>query len=156
MKRRFLKALVIGMIVCAACCLVSCSKDMILGIGNAVISSIGDDMLTKDYDLKGRREFGTDSYTGTYSGEYENDTVHELLFGNTSIERKSGNTVRIFAEITEDQGSGTLLIEKDGKAPEVLLDGAGTLDTELDVCPGSAYILFEAEDFTGTLNVSIE
>lgn len=156
MTKGLIKAIVIGLIFCAACCLVSCAKDTILDFANAVISNIGDNVLTKGYDLQGRRKFGQDSYTGTYSGEYNNDTVREVLFGSTSIERRSGNKVQMHVNLAEDQGSGTLLLVRDGKDPEILLDGTGTLDTEIDVCPGSSYLIFESRDFSGTLNVSVE
>lgn len=150
------RAIGIGLIVCVACCIVGCAKDAVLGFANAVMTNIGDNVLTKGYNLAGRRMFDTDSYTGAYLAEYNDSTVREVLFGSTSIERARGNTVQLHAEITLTAGTATLLLERDGKDPEPILQGPGTLDIELDVCPGSAYIIFESVDFTGMLDISIE
>ena len=66
------------------CCLVSvtaCSKDEIVSNYNQALQSIGDKGLTDDKDLQGKREFGIDSYVGSYTADYDN-------FSGNYIEQK--------------------------------------------------------------------
>lgn len=150
------KAIIIGFIVCAAVCLVSCTKDAVLGFANAVMTNVGDNRLTKGYDLLGKRKFGIDSYTGKYTAQIEDGTAREILFGSTSIERGGGNTVQVHAEMTGTDGDAVILLERDGEDPEPILTGNGTIDEEFDVSPGSAYFLFECQDYTGDVELTIE
>lgn len=56
------------------CCLISmtaCSKDEVVERYNQALQSVGDNGLTKNVDLQGKRSIGTDSYVGTYEVEYE-------------------------------------------------------------------------------------
>lgn len=150
------RAIGLGLIVCVAVCLVGCAKDAILGFTNAVMTNLGDNVLTRGYNLTGRRTFDSDSYTGAYLAEYSAKSVREILFGSTSIERDGGNTVVLKALLTKTSGAGRLLLERDGREPEVILEAPGTLEMELDVCPGSAYLIFEADDFSGMADITVD
>lgn len=150
------RAIGLGLIFCVVCCIAGCAKDAVLGFTNAVMSTLGENVLTKGYNLTGRRTFDTDSYTGAYLAEYSAKTVREILFGSTSLERSGGNSVVLRAALTNQYGSGRLLLERDGREPEPVLESAGTIEMEIDVSPGSAYLIFEADDFTGMLDITID
>lgn len=143
------------MIICMTLCFAACTKDAILGCANAIMLGIGDDVLTKDNKLTGERTFGVDAYTGTYTASYEDATVKETLFGNTSIERAAGKQVHLRATITTQSGSASLLLLSGTEEPKVLLED-GSLEMDLEIEPTSQYILFETKDFTGTLDMSIQ
>lgn len=153
---RLMKAVIIGFLACAVLCMVSCTKDAILGFSNAVMTNVGSNRLTRGYDLQGKRKFGIDSYTGKYTAEFSGDTVREILFGSTSIERGGGNTVKLQAVLDGTDGDAAVLIERDGKDPEPILQGNGEVEQEIQVSPGSAYIIFECQDYTGDLKITID
>ena len=84
------------------CCLVSvtaCSKDEIVSNYNQALQSIGDKGLTDDKDLQGKREFGIDSYVGSYTADYDNFSGNEIIFGGTALERDNGNKIEISCDI---------------------------------------------------------
>lgn len=154
MKHLF-RLILAGTVICITMCLAACTKEAILGCANAVMLGVGQDVLTKDTDLTGGRTFGVDSYTGTYTASYEDATVKETLFGNTSIERAAGKEVRLRATITTQNGSASLLLLSGTEEPKMLLED-GNLEMDLEIEPSSQYILFETKNFTGTLDMSIE
>lgn len=156
MMKAFTRAVFLAMIVSVACCMIGCAKDAVVGFANAVMTNLGDNALTRGYNLTGRRVFDTDAYTGVYLAEYAGSTVRETLFGSTSLERQFGNTVLLSAHLTQKDGKGRLMLRRDGQEPEVLLDTTGCIETPIEVSPGSAYILFEGEDFSGVLDLTLE
>ena len=132
-----------------------CTKNAALGLYNSVLMNIGDKTLTDSSRLAGRREFGSDTYVGTYSADVEDASFEEYLFGNTSIEREGGYKLSICADFALTAGSCTLLLERDGTDPEVLFEGSGTFAGEVEFGPGSAYFLLRADGATGTIDVEI-
>lgn len=154
MKHLF-RTILTGAVICITMCLAACTKDAILGCANAVMLGVGGDVLTKESDLTGERTFGVDSYTGAYTASYEDATLKETLFGNTSIERSAGKEVHLRATITTQSGSASLLLLSGTEEPRVLLED-GKLEMDLEIKPSSQYIMFETKDFTGTLDITIE
>ena len=71
-------------------------KDKALDKYDKVINKLGDEALTKDNKLIGDREFGEDSYVGTYSAQYDNFTGDEIIFGGTGLNRDKDLQQKIF------------------------------------------------------------
>jgi hypothetical protein len=115
MSMKIAKAFIKFVPIAVACCLIlassGCSllnhvdKDKALDVYNGVIQNAGKATLTKSIFLKGDRKFGADSYVGIYKADYKKLTGTEYLFGNTSIERKSGKYVTVTC--TFDVADGT-------------------------------------------------
>ena len=62
--------IVIFVIICTIF-LTGCSKDRVIKTFDDACKKFGDEILTKDNDLIGKRSFGIDHYTGTYVSNYE-------------------------------------------------------------------------------------
>ena len=61
--------IVIFVIICTIF-LTGCSKDRVIKTFDDACKNFGDEILTKDNDLIGKRSFGIDHYTGTYVSSY--------------------------------------------------------------------------------------
>ncbi|WP_190259168.1 hypothetical protein [Pelotomaculum schinkii] len=59
--------------------LTGCSKDEILGAYNHAVQAAGDAQLTGNWSLEGKRKYGVDHYTGTYTADYENFSGTEYM-----------------------------------------------------------------------------
>ena len=68
------KTIWLSLVLCCVLSLTACSKDEIIDDFNHVLESIGNDNLTGNKKLQGNREFGEDSYVGTYKADYDNST----------------------------------------------------------------------------------
>lgn len=156
MMTKLTRAILFAAVVCLTMCMLGCARDTILGFANAVLTNLGDNCLTKSYELTGYRTFGDDTYTGSYTASYKDATVHETLFGNTSIMRKEGQKVRVTGTLDDITGNAALILKSGGEAPVTLVDGSGVFDIEVDILPGGQYIVFDGEKFTGDLQLNIE
>ena len=90
MKRRNALAAA-ALAFCLAFTLTGCSKDSIINGFNDFLHHASRYALTDEKDLAGERTAGADTYTGTYTAEYDNFSGTEYLFGGTGLERESGN-----------------------------------------------------------------
>lgn len=156
MMRSYFRILLFALLFGIAASVVGCAKDAAVGFANAVLINIGDNALTKSVDLAGYRRFGSDPYTGTYAAAYDDATQKEKLFGSVCIERPDGAQIHLSASMTKEAGSGRLVLNRGWDEPVVLLNAPGSCSEDLEVDGGVAYIAFECEAFTGTLDVSIE
>ena len=118
------------------CCLVSvtaCSKDEIVSNYNQALQSIGDKGLTDDKDLQGKREFGIDSYVGSYTADYDNFSGNEIIFGNLKLILQTG---------TDE--------------PKILCDTESSYNDTIELPSASNYVLIEADNFTGSLKLKLK
>lgn len=152
---KLMRAVLFAVVVCVTMCMLGCARDTLLGFANAVLTNLGDNCLTKSYELTGYRTFGDDTYTGSYTASYKDATVHETLFGNTSFMRKEGQKVRLTGTLDDIKGSGALILKNGSEDPLTLVDESGIFDIELDILPGAQYIVFDGEKFTGNLQINI-
>ena len=79
-------------------------KDNVLDGFNDLLLYFSDQALTEDKDLHGTRIAGEDSYTGTYTGDYEGFSGKEYLFGGTSLAREKGKNLITFTLPPERPG----------------------------------------------------
>ena len=141
------------------CCLISmtaCSKDEIVEQYNQALQAVGDNGLTNNNDLQGRRNLGADSYVGTYEADYENFSGEEVLFGGTALERDDGNEIKISCNMDKTSGTLKLILQTGTNDPEVLCDTETSYSETIELPSASNYIIVEAENFTGSLDLTIE
>lgn len=141
------------------CCLISmtaCSKDEIVKQYNQALQAVGDNGLTNSNELQGKRNLGADSYVGTYEADYENFSGKETLFGGTALKRDDGNKIKISCKIDTASGTLKLILQTGADDPEVLCDTENSYSATLELPSASNYIIVEAENFTGSLDLTIE
>lgn len=155
MKR--ILAVVLVVLLCAATLgMTGCSKDGVLGLLNQVMQNLGDNCLSKSYDLEGKRTFYEDSYTGTYEADYHGFTGRETLFGNTGIFRNAGDEIEVKCSMAAESGSARLYYKSGDEGTVVLVDTEGAFDKTIDLPPGSNYIGVVCDHFTGSLELEIK
>lgn len=141
------------------CCLLSmsaCSKDEMVEQYNEALQAVGDNNLTSDKKLQGDREFGEDSYVGTYQAEYDDFTGKEIIFGGTSLERDSGNEISISCDLTIEDGTMQLLLQTGDNDPQVLCDSSGEYSETIELPSASNYIIVQSENFAGSIKLTVE
>ena len=102
MKRRNVLAAA-ALAFCLAFALTGCSKDSIINGFNDFLHHASRYALTDEKDLAGERTAGADTYTGTYTAEYDGFSGTEYLFGGTGLERESGNELTVTYELKVDR-----------------------------------------------------
>lgn len=151
--KKVLLLILITIITITLC--VGCSKDDILNTYDKFNRAIGDLNLTKDYKLKGHRTFGKDHYVGEYQVKYENFKGKEILFGGTTIERETGESIHLKIEVSDSFGNINIYMRlKDKQEPLIFEDG--TYEFDFNVKDGSNYLIIEAENYSGNININIE
>ena len=144
--------IVIFVIICTIF-ITGCSKDRVIKIFDDASKKFGDEILTKDNDLIGKRSFGIDHYTGTYVSNYENSTKNETIFGGTTLNRDEDN---IHIKIYLEKVSGEITIKMNLKEEEkVLTKDSGLYEFDFNVKSGSNYFIIDTNNFTGNVNILI-
>ena len=144
--------IVIFVIICTIF-LTGCSKDRVIKIFDDASKKFGDEILTKDNDLIGKRSFGIDHYTGTYVSNYENSTKNETIFGGTTLNRDEDN---IHIKIYLEKVSGEITIKMNLVQEEkILTKDSGLYEFDFNVKSGSNYFVIDTNDFTGNVDILI-
>ena len=144
--------IVIFVIICTIF-LTGCSKDRVIKIFDDASKKFGDEILTKDNNLIGKRNFGIDHYTGTYVSNYENSTKNEIIFGGTTLNRDEDN---IHIKIYLEKVSGEITIKMNLKEEEkVLTKDSGLYEFDFNVKSGSNYFVIDTNNFTGNVDILI-
>lgn len=143
------------LVLCMAFALAGCSKDTILEGYNDLLHHASQYALTSEKTLTGEKTKGVDSYTGSYTAEYDDFSGTEYLFGGTGLEREHGNELTVTYHLTVESGSAELFWRaKDARDPLAETTGSGSYSVTLT--SGDHYLVFEGEDFQGTLHVTVE
>lgn len=133
--------------------LTGCSKDRVIKTFDDASKKFGDEILTKDNDLIGKRSFGIDHYTGTYVSSYENITKKETIFGGTTLNRDEDN---IHIKIYLEKVSGEITIKMNLVQEEkILTKDSGLYEFDFNVKSGSNYFVIDTNDFTGNVDILI-
>ena len=144
--------IVIFVIICTIF-LTGCSKDRVIKIFDDASKKFGDEILTKDNNLIGKRSFGIDHYTGTYVSNYENSTKNEIIFGGTTLNRDEGN---IHIKIYLEKASGEITIKMNlNEEEKILTKDSGLYEFDFNVKSGSNYFVIDTNDFTGNVDILI-
>lgn len=150
------KIIPLFLIICCLISMTACSKDEIVEQYNQALQAVGDNGLTNNNDLQGKRNLGADSYVGTYKADYENFSGEEILFGGTALERDDGNEIKISCNMDKTNGTLKLILQTGTNDPEVLCDTETSYSETIELPSASNYIIVEAENFTGSLDLTIE
>lgn len=97
-------ALSLMLVLCLTFCLVGCSsnhdkrslKDNLIDGFNSWMQSFSKHALTREKDLQGKKEKGSDAYTGTYGAAYDGFNGKEFIFGGTALERENERISKVF------------------------------------------------------------
>ena len=150
------KCLAIGLLFCALCALAGCSDEEVVTQFNEVLQAAGEKVLTSEADLQGTRTFGEDGSVGTYQAQYDGFTGEETVFGGTALERDAGNEVTLSCTLTLAEGTAQVLFQSGDNPPEVLCDTAGSHSATLSLPSGGNYIIVQAENATGSIQLTVE
>lgn len=144
--------IVIFVIICTIF-LTGCSKDRVIKTFDDASKKFGDEILTKDNDLIGKRIFGIDHYTGTYVSSYENITKKETIFGGTTLNRDEDN---IHIKIYLEKVSGEITIKMNlNEEEKILTKDSGLYEFDFNVKSGSNYFVIDTNNFTGNVDILI-
>lgn len=131
-------------------------KDAILDAYGSLVDAAGSWALTPDGSLQGERIRGEDDYTGTYKAEYEDFSGTELLFGGTTLDRETGNTVELTCFLDIEEGEAAVFLCSGGEDPVVLLSESGDYSGTIEVGGGSVYLGVWGEGMTGSVSIQID
>ena len=133
----------------------SCSKDAILDTFKEMNEMVGDHVLTDTNDLKGKRTFGIDHYTGSYEVTYYDFKGTEIIFGGATIGRDNGENIHIKLVIENSDGNIQIFMKlKESK--ELLASSDGTYEYDFNVKDGSNYFMIKGDPYSGKITVMIE
>lgn len=133
-----------------------CDKDQALEDYKKAIENAGNMNLTKDKDLHGKREFGTDKYVGNYKGTYQSFSGEEILFGGTAIDREAGNTIHVKCDVDIREGSVEIILRTGNEEPEILTQDSGQYDKEIELPDASNYLSVKGSGFSGSVKIEIQ
>ena len=144
--------IVIFVIICTIF-ITGCSKDRVIKTFDDASKKFGDEILTKDNDLIGKRSFGIDHYTGTYVSNYENSTKNETIFGGTTLNRDEDNIhIKIYLEKVLGEINIKMNLNEEEK---ILTKDIGLYEFDFNVKSGSNYFVIDTNDFTGNVDILI-
>jgi len=149
------KVYIIFVIIIGGWIFSGCTKDKILDNYNKVIQYAGSIELTNDISLQGTRKNGVDDYTGTYEANYEDFSKKEYLFGGTSIKREAGNDIAVVCTLKITSGTAKVFWISGDEDPTILIETDGTYSDTITLPNGGNYIGIECNDFTGSVELSI-
>ena len=131
-------------------------KDALVGAYGSLMDAAGSWALTPDRSLQGERVRGEDDYTGTYEAGYEGFSGTELLFGGTTLDRATGNTVEISCALDIEEGEAAVFLCSGSEEPVILLSGSGDYASAIEVGGGSTYIGIWGERTSGSVSIQID
>lgn len=160
--REFLKFFILIAVLlslCLAFAVTGCSgdnlKDSVINGFNDMLQHFSKYALTDEKDLQGDKTKGEDTYTGSYTADYEDFNDKEYIFGGTALERDKGSELTVTYELTVDSGTAKLYWLDKGEE-KMIADTSknGTYSVTLD--EGDNYLTLEGNDFCGSLQVVVE
>lgn len=152
MKKRFFPLLLLTL---AVLLLSGCSKDEMLRQYDRALQCIGDAVLTHGDSLTGKRIFGAEHYTGTYTADYRRTTTTEYLFGGTGLSRGGSQELTVTCTLTCENGSARVFYQSGSDDPVTLLETDGSYSGTLTVPAGSNYLGVICDGFTGRLELRV-
>ncbi len=130
-------------------------KDNLIDGFDRFLQSFSRHALTKDKNLQGERTFGPDEYTGSYTAHYEDFNGEEFLFGGTALEREKGSDLKVSYTLEVTSGSAVLSWISSGEERMITNDGGEDV-YHLTLGSGDNYIALEGENFSGSLEVTVD
>lgn len=132
-------------------CGTSIKNEIIKGY-DSVIQIFSEKGISKDKELTGKREYGIDSYVGTYKAEYSKETKKEVIFGGTALHRKNGDHIELNIKLEKISGNVEIKAKLGGN--EIYLIGdTGEYNDNIYIDGQSYYLVIEVEDFVGNIEI---
>ena len=131
-------------------------KDAILDAYSSLVDTAGSWALTPEGSLQGERVPGEDDYTGIYAADYEDFSGTELLFGGTTLDRESGDTVEVTCSLAIEEGEAAVFLRSGSEDPVILLSESGDYSDAIEVGGGSTYIGVWGEGVTGSVSIQLQ
>lgn len=152
-----MKKLLYLMLFAVATCfmLAGCTKDEVLKSYNDTLKFVGSTLISSESSLKGTKEKVVDDYTGTYQANYTNFSGTEYLFGGTSVKREAGKDVTLTCTLNITGGTAKLFWLSGSDEAKTLLETDGRYTETITLPDGGNYFGIECENFTGSLDLSI-
>ena len=145
--------------LCLAFAVTGCSgdnlKDSVINGFNDMLQHFSKYAVTDEKDLQGDKAEGEDTYTGSYTAEYDDFNGTEYLFGGTGLEREKGNELTVTYELTVDSGT-VKLYWRDKNEEKIIADTSDTGTYSVTLEEGDNYLTLEGDDFCGSLRVTVE
>ena len=131
-------------------------KEAILGTYESLVDTAGSWALTPEGSLQGERVPGEDDYTGIYAADYEDFSGTELLFGGTTLDRETGDTVEVACSLTIEEGNAAIFLRSGAEEPVILLSESGDYSGTIEVGDGSVYLGVWSEGATGSVSIQLQ
>ena len=132
-----------------------CTKEEVLDTYNFAIETIGRQALTKDHALTGTRQFDDNDFTGTYHADYHGFSDAERIFGGTSLRIPANQKLVITCAMHPKKGTARLILQTSYQKPEILTENTDLFAKEIEIAPGSAYLLLDCDDYFGSIDLKI-
>lgn len=153
----------IVLVLCLAFCVAGCSsnhnkgnlKDNLIDGWDSWMQSYSKHALTKEKDLQGKKEDGVDTHTGTYTATYDGFNGKEFIFGGTSLERDNGNCLQVTYKLSIIEGTAELNWIT-GNDEYTIVNDSSENTKEYTISPGDNYIVLKGENFSGSLELTVE
>ena len=130
-------------------------KDNVINGFNDMLQHFSKYALTDENDLQGDKTKGEDTYTGSYTADYEDFNGEEYIFGGTALERDKGSDLTVTYELTVDSGT-VKLYWRDKEEEKIIADASDTGTYSVTLEEGDNYLTLEGDDFCGSLRVTVE
>lgn len=130
-------------------------KDNVINGFNDMLQHFSKYAVTDEKDLQGDKAEGEDTYTGSYSAEYEDFSDVEYIFGGTGLDRDKGNDLTITYELTIESGSAKLYW-RDKNEEKIVTEDSGADTYSVTLNTGDNYLALEGDHFCGSLQVTVE
>ena len=143
--------------VCLVFSMAGCSsniKDNLIDGFNGLLQHFSKYALTDEKDLQGDKTKGEDTYTGSYTAEYDDFSGTEYLFGGTGLERENGNELTVTYELTVESGSAELCW-MEGEEKHLIADTSKSDTYSITLSSQDNYIVILGENFHGTADISV-
>ena len=131
-------------------------KNALLDAYDSLVDAAGSWALTPEGSLQGERVPGEDDYTGIYAADYEDFSGTELLFGGTTLDRESGDTVEVTCSLAIEEGEAAVFLRSGSEGPVILLSESGDYSGTIEVGGGSVYLDVWAEGVTGSVSIQLQ
>lgn len=129
-------------------------KDNLIDGFNGLLQHFSKYALTDKKDLQGKKTEGEDTYTGSYTAEYDDFSGTEYLFGGTGLERENGNELTVTYELTVESGSAELYW-REGEEKHLIADTSQSDTYSITLSSQDNYIVIFGENFQGTVDISV-
>lgn len=149
------KLTVFALALCLIFALSGCNKETILEDYNDLLHYFSQYALTDEKNLQGEKTEGKDTYTGSYTAEYNDFSGTEYLFGGTGLERENGNELTVTYKLTVDSGSAKLYWFE-GETDHLISDDSQSGTCSITLSSQDNYVALEGEKLKGALQISVE